>query len=293
MRIDITKSCLLLILVIPILISCSLERKIASKYIKNKDKISIVLTFPKYIVKTNLNTNSLQDKEFLSDDVIDSLLYFKSQYLQNIIDSVFLKYAENNFIKEMVLYGIKVYNPDDYKKINNTGKRIYFFKLAQIQLEETTQEIVPKDLGYKLDKVQRSKSIDYVSSMKQIRVNSINVNSWYELSKADSTEIYPMLFSSYYVTDNVDGWYDYDFDNPAFQNGAFRFNIQPMSQFDLYEFLALTARHNAINLYDYMLNHHIQNNLPKGKIPNAYYHYDRENKLLTKFNKDCFAEIDP
>ena len=74
---------------------------------------------------------------------------------------------------------------------------------------------------------------------------------------------------------------------------SFRYKIDTMQMSDIYNLAELAGKKYAINFYDYLLNIHIHDQMPKGKIPRFYYHYNRRSKSLQTTYYDGFIEIEP
>lgn len=299
MNISEIKSAVFIILLCTSFISCSVERKIADRYVKNADNKSIVLNFPDYIFKTNLKKNSISNLSEIDDYSLDSSLYAQSTYLQHLNDSIFLNRCKESLIHELRFYNVRVYDADEMDKLKSSNDSSYLFILTQIELEEYTYMTTPRKLfgssiGYYKSNVYDTKSLIF-----DLNSNGVNVNSWFELSRYNvPDELYPILFSSYFITDdieiNVNEYYNYTlYEHTGLTGGNATFNTLPIQMTDVYDLAALAGRKYAINIYDYLLNLYIHEQMPAGQIPTAYFHYDpRKNSLIRSYT-DSFIEIDP
>lgn len=281
MKLDRRTSFLLLILIGILLVSCSLERKIASNYVRKVDKKSIMLFFPDYIQKTNLKTDSIPNADSLDAFTLDSILYAQSIYLQYVDDSLLLSRCKESLIKELILYGFNVYEIDRMDEFIALNDSSYVLNLAQIELEEYLYILRPE---YHLDE----RNFYTVN----IGVNAINLNSWFELDRHNiPSEQYPVLYSSYYLHDEVEGGFIIKYEKGL--KLTYQYKIDSVNIVDVYELAALSGKKYAINLYDYLLNLYIQDNMPKGQVPVAYFHYERKSKMIITIYEDSFIEIDP
>ncbi len=271
---------LLLILIGVLLVSCSLERKIATNYVRKVDKKSILLFFPDNIHKVSLKADSIPNADSLGVFVLDSILYAQSAFLQKIDDSLLLSLCKESLIKELNLYGFNVYEIDRMDEFIALNDSSYVLNLAQMELEVYRYILSPEylDLGHYY-------SVD-------IDVNAINLNSWFELDRHNlPTEQYPVLYSSYYLHDDVDGRFIRKHERKS--GLTYLYKIDSVSVIDVYELAVLSAKKYAVNLYDYLLNLHIQEKMPAGEVPTAYYHYDRKGEMIMTWYEDSFIEIDP
>lgn len=281
MKLDRRTSFLLLILIGILFVSCSLERKIASNYVRKVDKKSIMLFFPDYIQKTNLKTDSIPNADSLDAFTLDSILYAQSIYLQYVDDSLLLSRCKESLIKELILYGFNVYEIDRMDEFIALNDSSYVLNLAQIELEEYLYILRPE---YHLDE----RNFYTVN----IGVNAINLNSWFELDRHNiPSEQYPVLYSSYYLHDEVEGGFIIKYEKGL--KLTYQYKIDSVNVVDVYELAALSGKKYAINLYDYLLNLYIQDNMPKGQVPVAYFHYERKSKMIITIYEDSFIEIDP
>jgi len=278
MNIRIQATVLLLFLFI-LLTSCSLERRIASEFIKEVNNQSIVLQFPNDVIKSNLKIDSVRASKISDPDVLDALRYAESLVLKYVDDSIFLASCKQNMVEELKAYGLNVINVEEYDESSTDS--LYFLNLAQIQLEEYEDSATIDKFCY-----GRSYFYDFI-------LNAINVNSWFELSKFNVDNVkFPVLYSSYYQFDGVDGHCQKVFT----RNGnkvMYNYKVDTIDVKLSYELAAQAGKRYASNLFDYLLNIHVQDHLPKDKNPFFYYHYDRRKNILRTVCEDAFVEMNP
>ncbi|MBU1014146.1 MAG: hypothetical protein KKG99_14190 [Bacteroidetes bacterium] len=256
-----------------------MERKLAKNYVKTKDKKSVLVFFPSELSKLNLKAYRMPAKDSLQFSDIDSFLMNRSLFLQYINDSVFMAKCKQGMIKELNNNGINVYEYDqmnEFKKLNDSS---YVLNLAQMQLEEYIYQDSAEDF------------IDGLNYKYYIELNAINLNSWFELKRNSlPNELYPILYSSFLVSDSINGTFLESENNDSIN---FFYVRDTLSLSKIYELAENAGKKYASNLYDYMLNIYVQDHLPKNLGPKFYFHYDhRERKLKSKYY-DRFTEIDP
>ncbi|PKP34231.1 MAG: hypothetical protein CVU00_07840 [Bacteroidetes bacterium HGW-Bacteroidetes-17] len=261
------------------ILSCSLERKIAKSYVKTKDKKSILLYFPTELSKLNLKAYRMPAKDSLLFADIDSFLMNKSLFLQYIDDSVFISKCKQSMIKELNNYGINVYEYDQINEFMNLHDSSYVINLAQMQLEEYILQDSAEDI------------IDGLNYKCYLELDAINLNSWFELSRNRvHDERYPILYSSYFVCDSINGAYVKSEKNDSI---TFFYRRDTLALPKIYELAENAGKKYASNFYDYLLNIYVQDHLPKDQGPKFYFHYDREEKRIQPFYYDGFTEMDP
>ncbi len=263
-----------------ILVSCSLERKIAQNYVNNDVQPSVLLFFPNELIKSNLKIElALSDdsSKFLNQD---SLIEANDLYLHLIHDSAFINRCKQSLITELKAYGMNVYGSEHIDDLIASSDTTYVLSLVQIQLEEYLHQ--EKIEGY----------IDMRHYIHDFDLNAINLNAWFELSKTKLTnEIFPVLYSSYFIYDDLSGTF---VDAERFGEPVNLFyKIDSIGLEDINNLAELAGKKYAINFYDYLLNLYVQDHLPRDKAPMFYYHYNRRGKNLQTFYYDGFTEIDP
>lgn len=261
------------------LVSCSLERKIAKSFVTENKIKSVLLFFPSEISKSNLKTELAITNDSLFNLNLDSIVEVNDLFLRQIDDSLFLAKCKKSMIEEFKAYGVKVYGVENIDEIIASKDTLYVMNLAQMQIEEYIHT----------EKVEDFIGTSYYSH--SFSLNAINLNSWFELSHSKITpEVYPVLYSSYFIYDDLEGWFaQYNFNAPV----KLRYKIDSLQMKDIYNLAELAGKKYAINFYDYLLNIHVQDNLPKDKSPAYYFHYNRKNKKLQTFYYNGFTEMNP
>ena len=250
--------------------SCSLERKIAQQYVKDKKIRSVLLLFPNSIIKSNLKPEQYNLVGGMERVIMDSASPARSVYNQNIQDSLFWNKYKKGLIEELNSYRFKVYERDNIDEFISLNDSSYVLNLAQVELEEYVYIAYKDEFVYYIN-----------DTSAKLYLNAVNLNSWFELDRNNvPDEQYPVLYSSYYMLDKVT---DKSRARPV--AGIPKYRQDTISMKDVYQLAEMAGKYNAVNFYDYILNLHIQDHLPEGQIPNYYFHYQRKGKLLiTNYN---------
>jgi len=262
-----------------ILVSCSLERKIAQSFVKDKQVKSLLLFWPSQLFKENLKTKVLTKLDSLNPQGLDSVLYSRSLFLQNINDSIFMGKLKKSMIDELNAHGYNVYGSEQLEEFMDLKDSSYVLNLSQMQIEEYIYTAT----------VQTPQELDYYFA--GIDLNAINLNSWFELKRNQvPQEKYPVLYSSYFIYDDSEGDF---FRSSKSGKMSYRYKVDSLEMKDIYHLAELAGKKYATNFYDYMLNIFVQDKLPEDKVPAFYYHYNRKAKALQTYYNDMFVEMDP
>ncbi len=278
------------------LVSCSLERRIGKDYIRNFSDVRIQVNLPDFIHKLNLKHDSIQPFGHPDFNDIDSSILINKSYLSLIDESIFLNLCERSLKSELVSLGFNLQVFTDSVSIIQNADKFYTLDIVQMQLEETSFLGAPEDFNYLWG------SRVYGSDLNTARIgdhyfdkplNAINLNAWFELSeKLQNNYRFPVLYSTQSLYDEiVSDIYEEDYMfqyTVKYDTEVHRINVS-----QLYGMAILAGKRYAGHLFDYLLNLHIQEHMPKGWIPKYYYHYDQETKWLTIWNGESFFEIDP
>ncbi len=273
------KSVFILVILSFVLVSCSLERKIAQSFVKDESVKPLLVFFPSQLYKTSLKNKELSTSDSLNSYTIDSALYAKSLYLQNIDDSVFMIKCKQSMLEELKARGFKIYEAHQLNEFMSLEDSSYVLNLSQLQIEEYLYTSTVENI------------IDEQYYFAGIDLNAVNLNSWFELKRNNvPQEKYPVLYSSYFIYDDLDGSF---FRSNKDGKISYRYKIDSLEVKDIYNLAELAGKKYATNFYDYMLNIYVQDRLPSGKAPAFYYHYNRKSKALQIYYNDAFVEMDP
>ena len=257
--------------------SCSVEYKIAKEFTETENNISLLVFAPDYIFKNNLKIYEFPVYDSLTDDELDSALFFNSIFLKNLDDSIFFENYMNNLYLGLSRYGIKVfpeYMIDSFLLIQTDA---YILNIAQIELEEYIMPYTAEEYFG-----------EYLYS-ETIGLNAVNINSWFEITKVNEDENEKkVLYASHLVFDDLSGSFS---QNIFTSEISFSYLIDPMTENDIYKLSALLGTKYAGYTFDYFLNNYIIKHLPENYHSDKNLHYNPFRKTLTPANDDGFIEM--
>ncbi|MCU0370872.1 MAG: hypothetical protein MUC31_05610, partial [Bacteroidales bacterium] len=119
---------------------------------------------------------------------------------------------------------------------------------------------------------------DEVLVIEGFDVNAINFNVWVELGRMNTEQHNKILFMSDFLTDDVNGIFK---QNLFSGKVVFDYTIDTITVPGIYGFARWFGGKAANDIYDYLLNDYIRQNLPENYpfVP-RYYHYDPVRKVL-------------
>ena len=240
--------------------SCSMERKLALQFIEEETKEIPVMLVPPAILAMH-NDKPVMSYNYSSDVNLDSLSFFQSIFLQHLSDSIFLENYFNSFINSSSSYGFKLYLPHEIENFIQEKRSAYIIRIAQMELIEDT-------IAWEIDE-----QINYRSKTRIIPINSIALNSWFEISQKDSSS-YNTYFDEQYISDSGYGEYRQDFWN---QDIKYYPTVEKLERDDIYSFAKNLGTLHASFLYDLIMNTYIWNHIPEDrKQYYVYLHYNHD-----------------
>ncbi len=258
---------MLMAALLPFILSCSIERKIAREYIKSDTARSVLLIPPGYLFKTSLKSYEIENSDELSQYELDSLLIENSLFLKHVSDSAFLSQYVNSFMKELEEMGFRVYPDDSLHAFLGGQNHAFIINLAQLELEE-----------YVMPLEEEEQFGDYVYTY-YLDLNAINLNSWIEISRINFEEDKEFFFSSLYLTDEMDGYFRLNYFTG---DVVFRHTIDTLLVDDIYSLGAVAGQLHAGYAFDHLLNKYIDKRMKEKNFRRSdiYYHYNRQKKYI-------------
>ncbi|NVO21037.1 MAG: hypothetical protein HXX13_15150 [Bacteroidetes bacterium] len=244
------------------LISCSAERKLARKYVREHQGEGIMLMPTNFLYKENPGAYIDTDK-FPSSDQQDSVAFYSSNYVQYVSDSMVLTLFTNYLIDGLVDYGYKVNLEDNADQFLSSGKPTWIIQLSQLQLEEN---FIPRYIyGYD------DEDEEY---MDEYRQNVISLNSWLEVNHLNAENARKqMLYLSGFIEDDPNQVASLEYYKGQFYMVNSRDTI---SMRDVYSMAAASGKKHAELLFDYFMNDYIRVNMPAGDAHRKEMHFDRK-----------------
>jgi hypothetical protein len=266
-------------LIILILISsCSLERKIARQFNQQAADISILTLRTDFVFK--IPEKEIKGSNKLPEEMLDSIRMSKTLVLQHLHDEdEFLSNFFTQYVNELRRYGVKVYQHDEFESFFGVDTNAWVVNLAQLEIEEF-------DYPFRVTEVFGGTmyTFDYT-------INGIIFNTWFELSKVnDSDNAKPeILFASNHIYDEFYGNFHQNFFTGEV---TYRLKHDTITVEDFLNYTANMGRLYAAYTYDYLLNTHLDKNIDPNKRSQLWYRYDPYRKILFNTDEDKFIPLD-
>ena len=256
--------------------SCTIERDLAKEFLLHKDSLSIMLIPPDYVYKSNLKAYEVENYEVLDEYRKDSALYASSLFLQEIDDTLFIGRYFSALNARLRKFGITTYSDDQLPEFLGLTHPAFQVALVQLELEEDVYPYRAEEIFY-----------DSILFYEDFLLNTVNMNSWFEISKLNDTDaVNNLLYASHYVMDELEG----RFANNLFTSEVkFKYNLISMKTEDVYTLAALMGEKYADYIFDYLLNEYIFSNYPDSKRPGTFLHYCLEYNNFTPAGDDRFV----
>jgi hypothetical protein len=247
------------------------ERRLAKEFVAQASKISISVTPPPFLYKYNLKTGILDSISYHNKREKDSILWVHSDFVQHIVDSVFIQDYVKGYTNELKRYGLHVLTK------NRSGSDSYTVNVSQIELEE--QYYYFSDTAYYGDNVYAYHRF----------LNALDVSSWFSLHGPSLPEKSgKILFAENLLTDNLDGHFVVD---PYTGKIKYPFLLDTLTVKKIYTYAQNLGRTYAGYTFDYLLNTFIDKNVPASRRTKRYWRYDPYRKIFFFALDDRFVPM--
>ena len=261
-------------LLVVLLASCTMEKKLAQTFVKTPPEINIQLFTPDILFKFNHKGEEIEGFNALTDAQQDSALYASSKFMQYVNDSIYLERYLNNFINELRALGFNVFLDNSVDSFLQRQPQSYVVNISQLQLDEY---IFP---------LEDSEPFDDTVYFKSFKLNAVDASTWFELSKINTPNPKKtVIYSSFTSSDGFDGNFVI---NSFTLNVQYKYKIDSLRLKDIYELSVYAGKKDASYLFDFFMNQYIAYYLPKGTEPQNFLHYNRFNKSLTPAEDERF-----
>ena len=257
--------------------SCSLERKLAQGFINNPPPISIQLFSPEGLLKYSHKGELIPGFDSLSSSRQDSALYYNSQFLQFIDDSIYLENYVNSFIDELRSLGFNVFVEESIDTFLKNQPQSYLLSMVQVQLDE-----------YRFP-LEDSASFGDSTFYKNFFLNAVDASSWFEISKMNTVKpVKTVLRSTFPASDGFAGRFLL---NGFSSDVVYKYKIDSLNLKDIYDLATYTGRKHANYLFDYFMNQYVAIHLPPGEEMQYNLHYNHDAKFLEANDEECFEIV--
>ena len=255
-----------------------MEKKLGQNFINTPPEIDLQLFTPDVLFKFNHKGEEIEGFDTLTDSGQDSALYFTSQFMQFVEDSIYLEKYMNSFIEELRALGFNVFLDHSVDSFLQRQPQSYVINISQVQLDE-----------YKFPIVDSEPYEDTVYT-KKFQLNSVDASAWFELNKINTSKPQKtILFSSFTASDGFDGNF---LINTFTGDIQYKYKIDSLKLRDIYDLAAYAGWKDAGYLFDFFMNQYIAFHLPKGIEPMYFLHYDRFHKSLSPTDDDMFEILE-
>jgi len=259
-----------------ILFSCKPEKKIARQFIDKKKSVSVLLLKPDSIYKTNYKVKAITSFDSLPFSVKDSVWKANTLFLDSIRDSLFIDRFINSIARRFRLLGLKTYTQDSMEAFLSGNGIKFIVNYIQCELEEYLD----------LKKFEFAFEVEGKNTNRELLVNSVNLNNWFDIRMLNTNHTKDIVFSSQTISDLIDGKFIYYY---LSGDVDFDYTYYPMSAKDVADISVESGIINAGYLFDYFMNTYISVNI-KDSIPKEYYHY-KGYKRKIKVAQDRFLPL--
>jgi hypothetical protein len=265
-------------LITGLLVSCSVERKLASEFYRSRDNNAVLFIPADFLYKQNLKTYQVYDMQGQDQYLIDSALYYRSDFVQFVSDSIFLETYNNTLIASLRDKGLKVYLQPDTDLFMQESRSKYIINMAQLLLEEEVEQLFdPYD------------DVEYYY-VGDFYLNKVTLNAWFEISGINKAEPSTnVAFADLTLNDSFDGRLRFF---PFTGEFAYTYSVDSIQVDDLYYMADLAGQRFAGFIFDYILNRYVDNKLPANTARRSYFRYDTQTRMVKPANEDRFIIIE-
>jgi len=257
------------------LTSCNPERHLANNFIKKREPASILLLSPEFSYKYNYKLPDVDNFDNLSKQAQDSLLFFNSELLQYIDDSLLITNYIRGLSSGLKSLGFNVFTTGTTGSFVNRGSDGLIVNVAQLELEEF------------LDSISDNASFgDEEHYNYDLYITAVNINSWMELTRVNRQDSALVLYASNTLTDRFDGGFRYF---PFTGEVKYDYTIDSLKVEDIYTSAISIGNLYAGLLFDYLMNDYIRRSMSPGMEPSKYYTWDRFSGTIRKSKGQRFT----
>jgi hypothetical protein len=258
-------------MVLLLLPSCTIEKKLGKDFLTEAPKICIEVYTPQSLFKFSHKGEIIPGFDSLTGPQQDSALFASSHFIRLVDDSLFLDRYVNSFIDELRNIGFRVFLDSYADTTLHNMPQAYVVNMSQVQLDEYFQPF------------EDSESIGDTEFYKTFDLNAVDASSWFELNKYNVVKpVKTVLYSSFTASDGFKGNFVM---NNFTMDLKYRYKIDSLRMSDIYDLASYSGRRNADYLFDYFMNQFIAYNMPQGMEILGYLHYVPSSKTFV-FTED-------
>ncbi len=265
---------LFFMMILFVISSCSIDRRLAKEFISanKRPKVYLYSTDNMFMVSYR---PTQQDTTQLTSQQIDSIRFYESKYIQ-FLDKEKIKTAyEKGFANQLKKYGYEVLinqkMPENLKQDSLTPLSVTY---SQIELNEYIKKTT--DVGY----FNRKEYLKYFD------VDAINLDSWINIQRNQQKALFFVHDS---ISDIIDGYFYQKFSGKV----KYRYKKHNMTLDNIYRFVEDIAANQAQYFFDFFLNNYIDNNRKSSKKRFYQYHYDVDKNVIMLIEELPWTKMNP
>ncbi len=257
---------LLILTGLMLLTGCTVERKLAKQFFQERQNTSLLLLPADFLYKRNLKAYEVADEGWMDDTTLDSVLYYRSLFMQHVSDSVFLESYMNRLIDGLRSKGLGVYlQPDTDVFLSIPGDK-YIVNVAQLMLEETVERLF--DPEYDIE-------YDYIGDF---YLNKVVLSSWFEISGInEENPEKSVAFGEMFMSDQFDGRLRFF---PFTGGMVYTYSVDSIDLNDIYTMASAAGSRYSGYLFDFLMNRYVDRNIPSTEQRISYFRYDFSTRML-------------
>jgi hypothetical protein len=247
--------------------SCSPERKLASRFVKNVPKPSVLVLLPEAVFKENLKWTV--EKDSVTDTIQSALV------IDNLQDKTVLDAFTLTFTNELSKYGLTAYTDKSMEDFMMLDSSAWMINIAQIELQEYTTQYTDNQSFFGNDF-----SSDFA-------LNGINSAFWFEFNPVNGNEnqLPEIMFAANDLYDKFEGRFIMDVTTGEL---TYQLDLDTITNQDFMNQINFTARLLAGYTFDYLMNRYVGENYPDA---DQYFRYDPFRKRLYETLDDRFVPL--
>lgn len=258
--------------------SCSIERRLAYEYFRQRQNNAILIIPAEYVYKRNLKAWEIEGAKEMDEFTLDFALYSNSLFVQYISDSIFLESYMNSLIESLRGKGVKVYLQPDADLFLEDTRTKHIVNVAQLLLEESVDLLFDpqQDMEHRF--------------MGDFYLNTVVLSAWYEISGVNEHDPKTAVaFADITLSDRFDGRLRY---YPFTGNMVYTYSVDSIGVDDVYYLANAAGQEHSGYIFDYLMNRYIDRNIPSGKPRTVYYRYDFNTRMLKQASGERFEFIE-
>lgn len=257
--------------------ACSVEGRLASKFIKQQSQVSLLLYPPDFLYKTNLKAFEIEGADTADKHALDSMLYFSSKYVQFVPEKQFIEAYVNAFLSELQDRKLNVYLPGDSLLFAGNSGEKFVVGMVQTQLEEDVEQLRQDEVA-----------LAYYN-LGDILINIVRLNAWFEIANFNSYGAKTTAFAQEETSDMISGRLRF---YPLLSEFRYQYRVDTLTFTKISEMAVSAGKLFAGYLTDHLMNDYIDRNLPQGVTRNEYLSYsEKSNPKLTRAGDRRFQII--